>query len=150
MAKSYVRDTSGLKRYQETLRQAKQIGGAYQEYVKAYYKRSKSLRKAGVKIKETGARVLTYEEYQTNITSERVNTGKLISEQFGTLTGNQAKALQAALKEKGFEISLQRASVRQLSKSEWNAIKLEYQNLKAKGLTGAAAKDELAQNFFGS
>lgn len=150
MAKNYVRDTSGLKRYHDAMRKAKEIGGAYGEYVKQYYRVSRGLRKRGVKIKYTGARVLTYEEYLIDINSEGISTSKLVAEQFGLLSGNEARKLQAALASRGFDISLQRAMTRQLSPTEWRMIDLEYADLRRKGLSSQAAGLEISNYFFGS
>lgn len=148
--KNYKVSTEGLKRYKEAVKTAKAMGGAYAKYVKDYYSRSKKLRSAGVKIKQTGARVMTYDEFMTNAASERIGTGRLISEQFGALTGNQARKLRQALSLEGFDISLERASVRQLSASEWKVISNYYEELKAQGLDYEAAAHEIAANFFGS
>ncbi len=150
MAKTYVRDTSGLKRYQEALRKAKEVGGDYADYVKLFYKKSRRLRKGGVKIAQTGARVLSYEEFMINTASEGIKSYELVGEQFGTLTNKQAKQLQAALKNNGFDISIQRAAARQLSKTEWTSIRAEYEVLKAQGLTAEAAALEISGQYFGS
>lgn len=145
-----ARNSDGLRRYQQAMRDAKVEGRAYRDYVKQYYTVSKNLRKHGVNIGKTKSQVLTPQQFRDNVALGYKDPGKLVAEQFGLLSGNRARKLQSELKGAGKRISLQRVSVRQFGKRDWDIIDKKYNELLHNGLTSKAASTEISQLFFGS
>lgn len=110
------RNLKALKAYQELRKRAKEIGGAYEQYVKEFYKEHKTLAwKVGRK--ERKPEVLTYETYLRHISAGETNAS-LIKGQYGIIDDENAYNIMNALDEEGITISFDRAKRRDLTAYE--------------------------------
>lgn len=153
MARNYIRNTEGLKRYHEAKSNAKKYGGAYSRYVSDYYRMSRFLRKKGVQLKNIyggkGVKVLDYHEFMTLYNSNN-KTRDIIHYQFSIVERKQAEKLNKMLNPRGKRNTV-RYLTKQITDSEWKIIDKRYHELKdLEGKEPANAVLLIAQEFFGS
>lgn len=135
---SHSKGTEALKLYQKTLRESKFFGNPeYEAYRNEYYKISKELRKAGVKLSlghqqgdfipgevahyDTRANIMGIDDFMRYSARYRdLSAQQIALKQYNLLPNDVAETLQQALRDNGLgEYSLDVIKARQLPDEVW-------------------------------